>query len=197
MTANMQVSKSRISEVLRSGTRVAVTFTKRDGSERVLVGAFDPAGEAENVKASQFVVMAEDGKPEDDKYRHVNVDTVKSVVLLAAYNTLSTGDTLTPVPPKAKPVLPRQAATRAEIVALAKSGGFVTVTFIKKDGSLRELNGRHSVAKHTVGGVRTSDPSQYLILWETGHDDGHEAYRNVAIERIVSLVSGGVEYYPQ
>ena len=186
-----QVSKTKIAEVLRSGVGVAVTFIKRDGSERVLVGAFDPKGEVENKKPSQFVVMAEEGKPEDDKYRHVNIDTVKSVVLL------DTGDILIPTPPKAKPVLPRKAATRAEIVALAKSGGFVTVTFIKKDGSLRELNGRHSVAKHTVGGVRTSDPSQYLILWETGHDDGHEAYRNVAIERIVSLVSGGVEYYPQ
>ena len=42
---------------------------------------------------------------------------------------------------------------------LLKSGEFVCVTFIKKDGSERKLTGRAKVAKHTKNGV-IGDPER-------------------------------------
>jgi hypothetical protein len=86
--------------------------------------------------------------------------------------------------------------SRAELVAMIANGAFFTVEFVKKDGSVRVLNGRTGVAKHTVGGVRTSDPSQYLMVWETGHADGHEAYRNVNIQTIRRVTFKGTTYVP-
>lgn len=88
---------------------------------------------------------------------------------------------------------------RWDIVGLLQIGMFGTVTFIKKDGSTRVLTGRMGVKKHTVGGVRTTDPDQYLIVHEQGNKEGckgRQAYRNVNILTIKSLVLGGVVYVP-
>ena len=60
-------------------------------------------------------------------------------------------------------------------VLKANGDAFLTVKFIKKDGSTRVLNGRAGVKKHLAGGVRTSDPSEYFILYEIGN-----GYRNIS-----------------
>ena len=88
---------------------------------------------------------------------------------------------------------------RYDIAGLLGTGLIATVTFIKKNGDLRVLTGRMGVKKHTVGGKRTTDPRQYLIVWEIGNKQGatgNDAYRNVNILTIQSLVLGGITYIP-
>ena len=67
------------------------------------------------------------------------------------------------------------------------NGKFVTVEFYKKDGTLRKLNGRMGVTKGLVGGKRTTDPSKFICIHETGN-----GYRSVNKDTIVSLKCGGV-----
>lgn len=89
--------------------------------------------------------------------------------------------------------------SRYDIAGILGTGLIGTVTFIKKDGSRRVLTGRMGVKKHTVGGQRTTDPNQYLIVWEVNNAEGHtgrNAYRNVNIFTIESLVLGGITYIP-
>ena len=76
---------------------------------------------------------------------------------------------------------------KMQVQELVSTGKFLSVWFIKKDGRVRYLNGRKGVQKHTVGGTRTSDPNEYLILWETGHAEGRDGYRNVAWDRIIAV----------
>lgn len=88
---------------------------------------------------------------------------------------------------------------RWDIVGLINIGLIVTVCFIKVDGSKRILTGRKGVRKHTVGGERTSDPREYIILWETNNAEGktgREVYRNVSIERLLWAKVGGIVYIP-
>jgi len=50
---------------------------------------------------------------------------------------------------------------------------FVTVTFKKKDGTIRTINGRFGVTKHLKGGVRTV-PDHYLVIYSIA-DKGYRA----------------------
>jgi hypothetical protein len=88
---------------------------------------------------------------------------------------------------------------RYDIVGLLETGMIGTVTFIKKDGSLRVLTGRMGVKKYVAGDVRTTDADEYAIVWEVNNAEGYTgkgAYRNVNISTIQSLVMGGVTYIP-
>lgn len=71
---------------------------------------------------------------------------------------------------------------------LASDGRMVTVTFVKKDGSLRTLNGRLGVKKHLKGGVSTLDPSQYITIY----DVKAAGYRAVNRDTIKGLRVGGL-----
>jgi len=71
---------------------------------------------------------------------------------------------------------------------ILKSGGkFVSVTFVKKDGSLRTLTGRLGVTKHLKGGVSTLDPNQYITIF----DVVNKGYRAVNRETIQSVTFEG------
>ncbi len=74
---------------------------------------------------------------------------------------------------------------------IARTGGqFFTVTFEKKDGSTRVLNGRIAVKSHLHGGKRTTDPSKYAIVYDV-HKKG---YRSVAYDKIKQIKAGGKLY---
>ena len=73
---------------------------------------------------------------------------------------------------------------------LASKGRWITVTFKKVDDSIRVLNGRLGVVKHLKGGQRTSNPDEYIILWDAKEKD----YRNVYKSRLMSVKDQGVEY---
>ncbi len=65
-------------------------------------------------------------------------------------------------------------------------GKFLTVTFKKKDGSMRTINGRSGVTKHLAGGERTTDPKKYFIIYENGN-----GYRAVNYETVTEIKMDG------
>ena len=70
-------------------------------------------------------------------------------------------------------------------------GQFFTVTFQKKDGSIRTLNCRTGVKKYLKGGERTTNPDEYLIVYSI-KDEG---YRNVKKDKILEIVAQGTVVY--
>lgn len=85
---------------------------------------------------------------------------------------------------------PNFQASRTLATLLESSNGkMVTVEFIKKDGTLRVLNGRLGVTKHLRGGDRTTDPNQYISIY----DMQNKGYRSVNKDTIVGLRCNGVE----
>lgn len=75
-------------------------------------------------------------------------------------------------------------------VLLNSNGLFVTVTFTKKDGSERVLNGRLGVKKHLRGGVSTLNPDLYVTIY----DVVNEGYRAVNRATIKTVKVGGITY---
>jgi hypothetical protein len=72
---------------------------------------------------------------------------------------------------------------------IAKSNGkFITVSFIKKDGTARTLNGRTGVTKHLKGGVSTVDTDKYLVVY----DNVAQGYRSVNKDTIMSVTCEGL-----
>ena len=66
------------------------------------------------------------------------------------------------------------------------SGGkFVTVTFIKKDGTLRKLTGRMGVTKHLRGGQSTLSPDKYVTIFDV-QANGYRAINRDTIQSIVT-----------
>ena len=72
----------------------------------------------------------------------------------------------------------------------ATNGRFFAVTFTKKDGTTRLLNGRTAVTRHLHGGKRTTDPAQFATVYDV-HAKG---YRSVNYSTIQALVIGGRRY---
>ena len=62
-------------------------------------------------------------------------------------------------------------------------GKIFSVSFIKKDGTERNMVCRLGVQKHLSGGKSVNDPSKYLTVF----DMQKNAYRNVALETIYRL----------
>lgn len=75
----------------------------------------------------------------------------------------------------------------SDFIAQSK-GKFITVNFIKKDGTVRNLNGRIGVTKHLKGGVSTVNTDKYLVLFDM-HTAG---YRCVNKDTIVSVTCEGL-----
>ena len=80
--------------------------------------------------------------------------------------------------------------TKLDHVLLASEGKFVRVTFTKKDGSQRVLNGRLGVKKHLKGGVSTLDPEKFVTIY----DIQNKGYRAVNRETIQEVAIEGVIY---
>ena len=77
----------------------------------------------------------------------------------------------------------------ASIVA-ASNGRFVSVTFIKKDGTERSMLCRLGVTKHLKGGESKLNADQYLTVF----DVQKEAYRAINRDTIVSVKLAGTTY---
>lgn len=71
---------------------------------------------------------------------------------------------------------------------LNSEGRFITVEFIKKDGSLRKLTGRLGVKKHLKGGVSTLDANKFITIY----DVQAEGYRAINRDTIKSLTIDGI-----
>ena len=66
---------------------------------------------------------------------------------------------------------------------LNSNGKIFTVTFLKKDGSLRVLNGRLGVTKYLKGGSSTLNPADYITVY----DLQSKGYRAVNKSSIIDL----------
>ena len=77
----------------------------------------------------------------------------------------------------------------ASIVA-SSNGRFVSVVFIKKDGTQRAMLCRLGVTKHLKGGESKLDADQYLTVF----DVQKEAYRAINRDTIVSVKLAGMTY---
>lgn len=75
----------------------------------------------------------------------------------------------------------------ADFIASSK-GKFITVNFIKKDGTARTLNGRIGVTKHLKGGISTVNTDQYMVVYDTVA----QGYRCVNKDTIVSVTCEGL-----
>lgn len=75
----------------------------------------------------------------------------------------------------------------ADFIAKSK-GKFITVLFVKKDGTIRTLNGRTGVTKHLKGGTSTVDYSKYLVVYDTVN----AGYRSINRDTIVSVTCEGL-----
>ena len=62
-------------------------------------------------------------------------------------------------------------------------GKIFSVSFIKKDGTERNMVCRLGVQKYLTGGKSVNDPSKYLTVF----DMQKKAYRNIALETIYRL----------
>jgi hypothetical protein len=65
---------------------------------------------------------------------------------------------------------------------------FFTVTFTKKDGSIRTMNCRKNVTKHLKGGVSTTAKYDHLL---TVYDVKAEGYRNINLNTIIEVKANG------
>lgn len=68
------------------------------------------------------------------------------------------------------------------------SNKFMTVTFVKKDLSVRTINGRLNVTKYMHGGKATVDREKFLIMYSVT-DKG---YRAINKDSILSIATDGV-----
>lgn len=69
-------------------------------------------------------------------------------------------------------------------------GTFATVTFTKKDGSVRVMNCRLGVTKHLKGGECTLDREKFLIVY----DMQAKGYRSINRSTILSVKTKGRIY---
>lgn len=95
-------------------------------------------------------------------------------------------------------VVEKNEVTENEARELIKGGHFVTVTFIKRDGSTRVLNGRTGVAKYVKGVGMVYDPEKkgIVILFEANNEaeKPSDKYRAVRLDSIISIRAKGKEY---
>lgn len=69
------------------------------------------------------------------------------------------------------------------------NGRFLTVEFMKKDGSLRKINGRLGVKKYLRGGKATIDNNKFIIFY----DLKNKGYRAINKESILSVCTTGLK----
>ena len=81
---------------------------------------------------------------------------------------------------------------QATDLILAQGDKFFTVTFIKKNGEERILNGRRGVVKYTTGEGLKFAPADYGLL--TVYDMQAKGYRMITCGNITALKIGGSEY---
>jgi len=83
--------------------------------------------------------------------------------------------------------------TRATLKSIIRTANnkFVGLTFVKKDGSVRRLNGRMNIASKTGAAPTVAGLSEYLTIF----DMQARNYRNVNMDTIQSIRTGGVELF--
>lgn len=81
---------------------------------------------------------------------------------------------------------------RQDILDMLKDGTICEVVFVKRDGTLRSLNGRLNVKKHLKGGTKAFDDKDYGLI--TIYDLKNKGYRSFKVENLRKLKVKGQEY---
>lgn len=85
-----------------------------------------------------------------------------------------------------------QLATLKELLSKT-NGRFFTVTFKKKDGSLRTINGRTGVHKYLKGGKATFDAQDKVQQdWTVGVWETKKGYRCFKASQVTSITTNGL-----
>ena len=75
-----------------------------------------------------------------------------------------------------------------QLIAKQLADKFASITFVKKDGTVRKINGRMGVTKDLKGGVNTTAKfGQYLTIYSL-RDKG---YRNINLETVQRIAARG------
>lgn len=82
--------------------------------------------------------------------------------------------------------------TNAVKLIRATNGKIFTVSFIKKDGTLRKMNCRLGVTKHLKGGELAFDPKEYDLI--PVFDLQKNAYRMINIDTLVEVSVDGESF---
>ena len=71
------------------------------------------------------------------------------------------------------------------------NGRFFSVTFVKKDGSIRQMNARTGVTKYLKGGTCNVDQDKFFTVY----DMQAKGYRSINKESILEVRAAGVESF--
>lgn len=72
---------------------------------------------------------------------------------------------------------------KLDFIILNSEGRFISVVFVKKDGTLRKLTGRLGVTKHLKGGQSTLNPEQYITIYDV-ENKGYRAINRATITEL-------------
>ena len=81
-----------------------------------------------------------------------------------------------------------QRVTLSSIIKSAENK-FVGLTFTKKDGSVRRMNGRFNVRSKTGRAPTTSGHAEYITIY----DVKNSGFRTVNLDTVQSIRTGGIE----
>lgn len=73
------------------------------------------------------------------------------------------------------------------------NGKIFTVTFRKKDGSLREMNARMGVQKHLRSDGKVASTTSHISKYATVYDMKAKGYRNINLETLEKFKCGDKE----
>lgn len=88
----------------------------------------------------------------------------------------------------------KQNVTREKLDKLLndQGGKFFSVKFVKKDGTLRQINGRLGVVKFLKGGV--NKVTRYDNTYDTAFDVQLMQYRTINLHTVISVRANNTEY---
>ena len=91
------------------------------------------------------------------------------------------------------PYITDAAPFSATATQAVERGCWVTIEFLKADGSTRKLNGRTGVLKYLKNGPARSEQSKkdYFLIWTRSGSAKFDAPRHVARDRILSIKAEG------
>lgn len=70
-------------------------------------------------------------------------------------------------------------------------GKFFTATFVKKDGSVRTINGRLGVKRHLKGGSNTK---AHLSNYITVYSIADKGYRSINTDTLIAIKANGKQF---
>ena len=88
-----------------------------------------------------------------------------------------------------------------EVPALLKTGLFISVDFIKKNGQRRTITGRVGVSKHTNGIGMSYDPAArgMVVIWEANkihrRNKKDKGYRMVTLAKVTGVRAHGKSFF--